>query len=99
MQQFAYDWAANNTTLFIYTDYKDFAKRFYVSAAQYAAFIQYASKKGVKNISPKLTTDAAVYLQNQLKAFMAKARWGSNGYYFVVQQQDPAFQKALQVLK
>ncbi len=100
VQQFAYDWANDNSTLFnTFVDYKDFAKRFNFSAAQYASFIQYASKKGVKNTSSKLTADAAAYLQNQLKAFIAKAKWGSKGYYFVVQQQDPAFQKALQVLK
>ena len=66
---------------------------------QYLAFIKYAEKNGIKSTSPKLTNAASAYLQNQIKAFIAKAKWGVNGYFFVAQQQDPTFQKALQVLK
>ena len=63
-----------------------------------AQFVNYAAQKKVKNISPKLTIQAAGYLQNQLKAFMAKAKWKMNGYYLVTSSQDPVMQKALQVL-
>jgi carboxyl-terminal processing protease len=100
IQQFAYDMVNSNSFLFnTFKDYKSFATQFSCSPIQYLAFIKYAEKHGVKNISPKLTNASAPYLQNQLKAFIAKAKWGVNGYYFISQQQDPALQKALQVLK
>ena len=100
VQQFAYEFVTDNQSQFsAFVDYKDFAKRFDFAEKNYAAFIKYAEKSGVKNISPKLTLAAADYLRNQIKAFMAKAKWGVNGYYFITQQNDPVFQKALKILK
>ncbi len=100
VQQFAYD-MANNNSLFLnsFTNYKSYTAQYHCNAMQYLAFIKYAEKNGIKSTSPKLTNAASAYLQNQIKAFIAKAKWGVNGYFFVAQQQDPTFQKALQVLK
>ncbi len=100
VQQFAYEYVADNSAMINqFVDAKDFNQRFIFSEKLYAQFVNYAANKKVKNISPKLTTQAAGYLQNQLKAFMAKAKWKMNGYYLVISSQDRVMQKAIQILK
>ncbi len=81
-----------------YKSPEDFKKRFTVSDELLSEFYHYAEAKGLKNgkekqklIEPKLRL--------QLKAFLAKQIWRSNGYYYILNEDDKVVNTALQQLK
>lgn len=100
VQQFAYQYYSNHKSeMMKYKNASDFANQFILDKAIFENFVDYAKKKGIKSTQPALIVNSSAYLQNQLKAFMAKARWKMEGYFTVSHQLDKAYLKAIETLK
>ncbi|MEN9522177.1 MAG: hypothetical protein RL065_554 [Bacteroidota bacterium] len=100
VQQFAYQYYSNHKNEFAkYKNANDFSQQFTIDKNTFDSFVSYAKKSGVKSAKPNLIIASSAYLQNQIKAFIAKANWKMQGYFTVTQNQDNAFRKAMEVLK
>jgi carboxyl-terminal processing protease len=100
VQQFAYQYTSNHANeLDKYKSATDFSQHFVMDKNLFESFINYAKKNGVKSAQPNLINGSAIYLQNEIKAFIAKAKWKMEGYYTITHLQDKVFQKAISVLK
>lgn len=75
----------------------DFEKNYSVSGTTLKDFKNYASKDSIDFSldSPKQRTQ----LEDQIKELTARQIWRTQGFYEVSNQNDPAVQKALQVIK
>ena len=76
----------------------DFVRHFSVSDKLLEDFVAYAEKQGVKRNESSLKT-CRNELKLQLKARIAKIRYNDEGLYSVLNSDDPAVEKALQVLQ
>jgi carboxyl-terminal processing protease len=74
----------------------DFASRYQNSADAWNQLVVYATNDSInlKNIPEKDKRN----IQNQIKAYLARLKWRTQGYYQVFNNYDPVVQKALQVL-
>jgi carboxyl-terminal processing protease len=100
VQQFAYQYYSNHKNeMMKYKNASDFNQHFMIDKAMFESFVTYAKLKGAKHAQPNLVAGSAAYLQNQLKAFMAKAKWKMQGYFTVTHQLDKTYLKAIEVLK
>lgn len=76
----------------------EFVQQFSVSDELLAEFIAYTEKNGIKTI-PTDWANCRAEIKLQLKARMAKLRFGDDGFYQVMNDDDPAVEKALQLVK
>ncbi len=95
---FVYQYYIKNINIFQqYKNPADFAARYQNSEDAWNQLIVYAQKDSInlKNIPEKDKRN----IQEQIKAYMARLKWRTQGYYQVFNSFDPAVQKALEVLK
>jgi len=87
----------NRAAMEQYKDPADFARRFQNSDEAWNQLVEYAQKDSInlRNVSAK---DKAG-IQDQIKAYLARLKWRTQGYYQVFNNYDPAVQKAVLVLK
>jgi carboxyl-terminal processing protease len=99
LNQFAFDYAdknrkqlkANNSAI-------TFNKQFVINENVLNDFYAFAKKNGVKTPSTEGKKSETI-IKTQLKALIARNLFGNDGYYPVVQQNDKAFKKALELLE
>ncbi|MEY2828594.1 MAG: hypothetical protein RIQ33_452 [Bacteroidota bacterium] len=99
IQQFAYNYYSNHhLEIEKFATLNEFKNKFEISNLVFNDFINYAKKNGVKSTQTQLIKGSQAYLQNQLKAFVAKAKWKMEGYYSVTHTHDKVFTKAMQLM-
>lgn len=94
---FVYQYYVDNTKLFDqYKDPADFAARYQNSADAWNRLVNYALKDSInlQNIPDKDKKN----IQDQIKAYIARLKWRTQGYYQVFNNYDPAVIKAREVL-
>ncbi|HEU4471915.1 MAG TPA: S41 family peptidase [Flavisolibacter sp.] len=84
----------------IFQQYKspaDFANRYQNSADAWDQLVAFAQKDSI-NLE-RIPEKDKRNIQDQIKAYLARLRWRTQGYYQVLNNYDPAVQKALDILK
>lgn len=97
LNQFAYDYVdSHRAELKTYSGATDFRKRFNGNSIL-ESFYAFAEKKGVKRNAEQIKHSSGL-IAVQLKAFIGRLLWQNEGLYPVLQDADPAFQRALKFL-
>lgn len=96
--QFVSRWRENHDRAALPDALPAFAQNFVVSDALLEELVAYAEKQGVAR-NPSELAKCRSELQLQLKARLAKTLFGDEGLYKILNDDDPAVEKALQVLK
>lgn len=81
-----------------YRNDDDFVARYTVNDAEFDNFIQYASGT-LKQMDSQEIKKSKNNIKKLLKAYMARFEWGDTAYYRVVNADDPALLKAVEVVK
>jgi carboxyl-terminal processing protease len=92
---FVYQYYIRNRALFDqYKSPADFAGRYQNSEDAWNQLVSFALKDSInlKNIPEKDKLD----IQDRIKAYLARLKWRTQGYYEVFNNYDPAVQKAVQ---
>lgn len=95
---FVYRYYTDNTSQFDqYKSPQDFASRFKGVSDVWDRLVNYAMKDSInlKNLSEK----DKILIQNQIKAYLARLKWRTQGYYQVSSSFDPAILKAREILQ
>jgi carboxyl-terminal processing protease len=99
VSQFAYDYVDDNRNkLKSYKSFDEFNKDFTITPAIFDSFIRKAVSKNIRRNDREID-EVAPFLKNQMKAFIARQIFKSEGYYPVLLQEDKTYQKALEVLR
>lgn len=72
-------------------------KQFEISAQLFDQFTDYASENGVLEES-KLSEDSKSRIKNLIKAYIARNLYDDQGFYPIYLENDPAFNKALEMI-
>ncbi len=98
MSNFTYHYYVDNMDkLSAYKDAQSFARDFNWTEADWAGFISAAKKDGIPTFG--LTEKDRHFLQQRLKALLARYRWRNEGYYSVVNMDDKAVALAVEKIK
>jgi len=81
-----------------YSTEDDFVKRYNVSDAGLDDFIVYSSST-LKEMDSREIKASRNSIKKLLKAYMARFQWGDGAYYRVINTDDPALVKAVEVVK
>jgi len=95
---FVYRYYTDHTNQFDqYKTPQDFASRYQGTSDVWNQLVDYALKDSInlRNVSEKDKT----LIQNQIKAYLARLKWRTQGYYQVSNSFDPAIVKAREILK
>lgn len=96
--QFITRWMENRDRKTLPADMNEFARNWFASDAMLEELIAYGEKQGVKREEQALAKSRGE-LKFQLKARLAKSLFGDIGLYKVVNDDDPAVEKALHLMK
>ncbi len=96
MPQFVARWMENSAHPTLSSKVDDFVKSYAVSDALLDELVAYAEKQGVPRVPSSLAQSRAE-LKVQLKARMAKVLFQEEGMYRVLNDDDPAVEKAKQI--
>lgn len=96
--QFIFRWKENPDHSKLPATLSEFASKYVVSDEMLDALVSYAEKQGAKS-SPADLAKCRNELKLMLKARLAKTLFGDEGLYKILNEDDPAVEKALQVLK
>jgi len=98
VNRFAYDYVdANRDELQAYAGPEDFRKKFSVDGQLLNEFVEFAEKNGV-NKDPLGLQKSGAFLRNQLRAYIARLLWQSEGLYPILHEQDQAVREALRII-
>ncbi|MBU1098541.1 MAG: S41 family peptidase [Bacteroidetes bacterium] len=70
-----------------------FTKIFNFNKLEEASFIKYIKENGITFKTDEYAKDRE-YILARLKAYVARDHWKNSGWYYILLQQDPVFQKA-----
>ena len=96
--QFMSRWMENQNRATMTSTLPEFARTYSVSDGMLEELVTYADKQGVKK-SPTELAKCRSELKLQLKARLAKTLFGDEGLYKILNDDDPAVEKAVQILK
>jgi carboxyl-terminal processing protease len=96
--QYAAKWLEQNDRNILPPNLDGFIQGFQVNDSMLDALVAYAEKQGVKP-HPAQLAQCRAELKHQLKARIAKALFREEGLYRVLNDDDPAVEKALQLLR
>jgi len=97
--QYAYDYVdAHRAALLRYPSFSDFNTSFSVDDGLYARFVDYAVKNGAKREDSGIRTSSST-IRMLLKAFIARQVWKNDGYYPVLNQDDPVIARSLELMR
>jgi len=96
--QYAARWLEQNDRNILPPNLDGFVSNFQVNDAMLDALVAYAEKQGTKP-HPAELAKCRTELKHQLKARIAKALYREEGLYRVLNDDDPAVEKALQLLR
>jgi len=98
VNRFAYDYVdANREELKAYSGPEDFRKKFSADGQLLIEFVEFAEKNGV-NKDPQGLQKSGAFLRNQLRAYIARLLWQSEGLYPILHEQDNAVREALRII-
>ena len=95
---FVYTFYINHTALFDqYKTPQEFAVKYQSTSEVWNQLVSYAMKDSInlKNVPAK----DKINIQNQIKAYLARLKWRTEGYYEVSNTFDPTISKAKEILK
>ncbi|MDW8228557.1 MAG: S41 family peptidase [Saprospiraceae bacterium] len=98
LSPFAVRWLSEQTRQPIPGDATAFVRQFVLPADLTRQFADYATEQGVP-FDLRQWERCRHELQRQLKAYIARQRFGREGYYRALNDDDPAVEKALQLLR
>ncbi len=98
LNQFAYDYVDQHRSDLQKFNAVSFRKSFDINESILRSFTQYAASKGVP-LSESDLRKSLPFIKIQLKAFMARQLWKNEGMYPILHDKDPAFQKAMSLVK
>ncbi|MGI8892703.1 MAG: S41 family peptidase [Bacteroidia bacterium] len=100
MSQFAVTHIDNNRNSFLksYANAEAFKTTFEVDKALMEKFLAFAEKEDVKRSEADLAISSDL-IKTQLKALMARNLWDLEAYYFIINDINPSFQKAVEAIK
>jgi carboxyl-terminal processing protease len=96
--QFMSRWMENQNRANMSSNLPEFAKNYNISDQMLDELVAYAEKQGTKRNATELVKCKSE-LKLQLKARLAKTLFGDEGLFKVLNDDDPAVEKAVQVLK
>ena len=97
--RFSFDYADNNRDrLKRFTDAPDFVSNFRVSNDILSAFIEFGKENGVDYVESEFGP-ARRLIESQIKAYIGRNIFGNEGFYPVVNQNDPAVTRAIEVFQ
>ena len=62
-------------------------------------FVNYANKHDVAINYNRFAANSATFLKSEIRAYIARQQWKMNGFYYLINKEDKAVQKALSVIK
>ncbi|TVQ11024.1 MAG: S41 family peptidase [Bacteroidetes bacterium] len=97
--RFSFDYADNNRDkLKNFSDAPDFVSNFRVSNAIINAFIEFGKENGVEYNESEFIA-AKGLIESQIKAYIGRNIFGNDGFYPVINQNDPAVTRAKEIFK
>lgn len=97
--QFAYDYVDDHRKqLQAYKTLDEFRDRFEITPGMFNDFLKKADKEKILR-TPAEVDDAAPFLKNQLKAYIARQLFKNEGFFPIILNEDKAFQRSLEVLQ
>ncbi|MFM7014764.1 MAG: S41 family peptidase [Bacteroidota bacterium] len=97
--EFCYDYADNNiASLKSYKNANDFAANYVVNDNLLNGFTKFATSHGVP-FDQYGFDKSKQEIKNQLKSFMARIAWNDEGLYRSLNDNDPTFKKAVELLR
>jgi len=100
LQQFAYDYYADNKEVFSsYGSPGEYLRNYEVSSTVFNDFISFISKQEIEGLSTEMDPEVIDNITERLKASFAKQTWNGDGYYPVLLQEDVVFQSAMKQFK
>jgi carboxyl-terminal processing protease len=97
--RFAFDYTdKNRSRLSTYENAKNYLEKFRVDDNILRELIAYADKNGVKYKADEYNR-AKHIIETQVKAYIGRNMYGNDAFYPVLNQDDPAVAKALEVLQ
>ncbi len=97
--QFAFDYTdRHRPQMMRFKTTDQFDKGFAVTDVVFAEFVQYADKKGVKHQGKDLSKSDR-YVRTMLKAYIGRNLLDNKGFYPILNNIDPGFLKAVEILK
>lgn len=99
INQFAFDYADNHRDkLQSYGSFEKFDSKFKAAGEIFDDFVEYAENNGVQSDEESIRTSGD-YIKKILKAAISRHIWGDDGYYPVLQKDDKAILKALELME
>ncbi len=81
-----------------YPNVEAFSKNYQIEDGFMTKFVDYADKEGVKKDDKGFQTSEK-YIKNFIKAWIARNLWDYEAYFFIINQDDEVFQKAIQSIQ
>lgn len=96
--RFAFNYADHNrNALHQYENQASFVRRFSITHPVYREFIDFARAEGV-TIPAQVSGKSQDLIRRNLKAYIGRNIFGAEAFFPVIHEDDPAFQKAVEVL-
>lgn len=100
MSQFAVTYIDNNRSSLLktYENVEDYKLNFNIDNALMERFLAFAEKEDVKRNEADLQVSSDL-IKIQLKAHFARNLWGLEAYYFIINNINPSFLKAVEAIR
>lgn len=98
IHEYAYRYYSSFRKDIKYNDWQEYQNKFRITDFAFNDFIKYTQRQGVP-IRSKEVPSIKEYLRKQLKARIARLVYGEEGYYGILNDNDPIITKALDFLK
>ncbi|MFN8236954.1 MAG: S41 family peptidase [Chitinophagales bacterium] len=100
LQEFCYNYYTEHKTDFnAFANIDAFKNNFTINNDLYGIFVSYCLSHGANKETVSYAEKSRNYLSNKIKAYIAKQRWKSDGFYSISALDDKMIQRALQELK
>lgn len=100
LQEFTYNYYNANKNFFSkFPTAQSYNAGFTISDNLYQEFVKYCTTHNVSKEALDYTEKSKTFLSNKIKAYIAKQKWQSDGFYTVAAQEDSMIQRAMQELK
>jgi len=97
--EFSYDYYAKNTSAFnTYESARSYTENFQVNDDLFENYIDFLESKSIKINYPSLNKNSKL-IKTRIKAYIARQKWSSEGFYPVVHQIDDVVSKAVEFCK
>lgn len=81
-----------------YATFEDFNKNFRMGESEWADFLRYAEKKGVKTNEEQLKISKK-FIEMRIKAIYAQDLWGRNEFFQVWNEYDETYLKSIEIIQ